>query len=212
MAMRRKQYRRRKAGGRAPRGRRTTQFYGRKIKQPVQYFTRNVYRPGFYQLTGGGAASGAGLNFQLTNLPNSSEFTSLYDQYQIKAVKVSLIPRHTEVNASTTVVQGNVWSVLDYDDTTAPVNVDQLLQYQNLKRTQMSKIHSRYLRPMVASEIFQSGIASGYAPRRKIWIDVASPATEHYGVKFWFDALPIGAATITYDVHLKFYLAFKNVR
>lgn len=182
----------------------------RQVKQPVQYFVRTSYQLAGYSLAGGAAATGAARVFRLSAVPNAGEFTALYDQYQIKGVKISLIPRYTESSAGVAgQVIGNMWSALDYDDASVPANVDTLLQYQNVKRTRMNQVHSRFLRPMIANEIYNTGVATAYAPKRNVWIDCASDTTEHYGIKFWFDS---SAAGVTFDVQVKFYLAFKNVR
>lgn len=185
-----------------------SQFYGkRKIKQPVHYFSRTQYLPGYFNLVAGGAAVGSALNFQLASVPAFSEFQNLYDQYQIKAIKLSLIPRFTEVpNSSST---GNMWSVLDYDDSNVPPNIDTLLQYQNVKRTRMNAVHSRYLKPAVTNEVFATGIATAYAPVKNTWLDIANANVEHYGVKLWFDTR---VTNVIYDIQVKYFMAFKNVR
>lgn len=187
--------------------RKSSQFYGKRIKQPVQFFQRTQYLPGFYNLIAGGAGTGAAVNFKLSSVPNAAEFTQLYDQYQIKGIKISLIPRFTEVpNSSGT---GNMWSILDYDDSNVPANLDTLLQYQNVKRTRMHMVHSRYLKPQVTSEVYATGIATAYAPKKNVWLDVGNPDVEHYGVKLWFDSR---LTNVIFDVQIKYYLAFKNVR
>lgn len=190
------------------------QFFNTKrgLRQPVQYFKRTVYNPQFIQLTPGLVATGAAYTFNLSAVTNSAEFSSLYDQYQIKGIKIELIPKHTEVIASTTVVQGNVHSVLDYDDSNTPIGLDTLLQYQNYRSTRMNRVHKRYLKPKVLHEIYRSAVSTGYAPKSNTWLDVAADSIPHYGVKFWFDGLPVGAATLYYDVKTTYYLAFKNVR
>lgn len=182
----------------------------RQIKQPVQYFVRTSYQLAGYSLAGGAAALGAARVFRLSAVPNASEFTNLYDQYQIKGVKISLIPRYTDSTAGLAAQAiGNVWSAIDYDDVQTPVNVETLLQYQNVKRTRMNQVHTRFLKPMIANEVFNTGIATAYAPKRNVWLDCASDTVEHYGIKLWFDS---SAAGVTFDVQVKFYLAFKNVR
>lgn len=207
MARRYKGGKKRSFGGRKKSVMRSTQFYGKRIKQPVQYFTRTAYSPGYINLLAGGAAVGSAYNFQLGQVPSFTEFTGLYDQYQIKAVKLTLIPRYTEVSLGAT--QGNMWSVLDQDDSLAPANLDTLLQYQNVKRTRMNQIHSRYIKPSVATEVYATGIASAYAPRRNVWLDCTTAAIEHYGIKFWFDSR---VSNTIFDMQVKYYLAFKNVR
>lgn len=176
-------------------------------RQPIHYFTRTVYLPGFYNLVAGGPAVGTARNFKLSDVPNASEFTQLFDQYCIKMVKMSLIPRFTEVSNTST--QGNIWSVLDYDDSIAPPNVDTVLQYENVKRTRMSQIHTRYFKPAVADEIYATGVATTYGAKKNQFLDCTNDAVEHYGVKLWFDTR---ATNVIYDVQIKFYLAFKNVR
>lgn len=198
----------RKRGGRK-------QYYGKKIKQPVHFYKRAQYTLNSIAITPGAAAFGRSDNFKLSQITSSNEFTQLYDQYQIKAVKVQFIPRFTEaaIFGSTTTAQiGNIWSCIDYDDATPPANVSTVLQYQNVKRTQMNKIHTRYLRPMVATEVFATGIASAYAPKRNIWLDCTNADVEHYGLKMWVDGIPASSPPIVFDVVATYYLAFKNVR
>lgn len=186
------------------------QFYGKRgLRQPVHYFTRTQYLPNYYQLIAGGAGTGAGLNFQLANLPNYTEFTGLYDQYMIKGIKISLIPKHTETGLGTT-TQANMWSVIDMDDSTGPANLEVLLQYANVKRTRMNQVHTRYLKPAVSSEVYATGIASTYAPKKNVWLDATNANVEHYGVKLWFDAR--GTQPVTFDVQVKYYLAMKSIR
>lgn len=182
---------------------------GIKIKQPVQYFTRTKYTPSQFAIATG-VTGASGLNFKLSDLPNYTEFTALYDQYQIRAIKIQLIPRFTESAAATsTQAIGNMWSVIDYDDSGAPGALNDLLQYQNVKRTRTNQMHSRYFKPKVADEVFGSGVATAYSAAKNVWLDCNNPVVEHYGIKFWFDATTAG---VTYDMMVKMYLAFKNVR
>lgn len=190
--------------------RRNYGYRNKVVKQPVQYFTRTSYQLSGYSIAAGGAAAGFARVFRLSAVPNASEFTNLYDQYQVKGVKISLIPRYTESTAGTAgSLIGNMWSAIDYDDASPPANVDTLLQYQNVKRTRLNQVHSRFIRPCIANEIFNTGIATAYAPKRNVWIDCTSDTVEHYGIKLWIDS---SAAGVTFDVQVKFYLAFKNVR
>lgn len=178
------------------------------LRQPVQYFKRVQYQASWLTLNAGSPGQGRALNFTLAAVPNASEFTTLYDQYQIKSVKVQVIPKFTETALGE--FQGNMWSALDYDDANAPTALATLLQYQNLKRTRMNRLHKRYIRPCLSAEIFNTGLTTTYSPKRNTWIDCASDTTEHYGMKLWFDGL--NSDTIIYDLQVTYYLAFKNVR
>lgn len=190
---------------------RSRQFYGKGVRQPVQYFTRTQYQTAQVTITPGAAAFGQAIDFQLNRVPNYTEFTGLYDQYCIKGVKVTLIPRFTELSLGAAQI-GNVWSVLDYDDNATPATVSQLLQYQNLKRTQMNKIHSRYLKPAISQATFAPAGVVAYTVAKNKWIDVTYDTTTHFGVKLWFDGIPAASSPVIFDATVKYYLAFKNVR
>lgn len=193
----------------------TKQFYGKGIRQPVHSYKRANFVTNIIGITPGAVPFGRADNFRLDQIPSFNEFTQLYDQYQIKAVKIQYIPRFTEVTISgttSTAQIGNIWSCLDYDDSTAPTSIGTVLQYQNVKRTQMNKIHTRYLKPMVATEVFATGIASSYAPKRNIWLDASNASVEHYGVKMWVDSIPASSPPIVFDAVVTYYLMFKNVR
>jgi len=184
-------------------------------RQPVQFFKRSVYSTAYLTATSAGAF-GSSKNFKLTDVPNATEFTNLYDQYQIKGIKITLIPRANSadvINGSLVQPIGNLWSVIDYDDGTAPTTIDTVLQYPNLKRTQMVKSHSRYFKPKYVQQLYSSAAVVGYGNAHpNSWIDCNSSAVEHYGLKFWVDLIPTVGTTIQYDAHIIYYLAFKNVR
>lgn len=191
---------------------RGSQFYGKTVKQPVQYFTRTAFFPALFTATTTAPAPAVS-NFKLSDIPNPTDFTTLYDQYQIKAIKYTLIPKFSnqplEVGSGAAAsMLGNVWSVIDYDDSATPLNLAELLQYQNLKRTRMDKIHSRYLIPKV-----NTTVGANIQPKSKVWLDVATTNTPHHGIKLWFDNIAgITNTEIKYDLMVKYYLAFKNVR
>jgi len=193
---------------RKPMFRRKRQYGGRRIAQPVQLFKRTAYSTAFTVLAGGAAAAGGARAFSLSQVPNSAEFSTLYDQYQIKGIKVQMIPRYTEALPGASTI-GNMWSVIDYDDQVVPPGIDTLMQYQNVKRTRLNQVHTRYFKPKVATEVFNTGIATAYAPKANVWLDCTSTTVEHYGIKFWFDSSTAG---VTFDLQVTYYLAFKNVR
>lgn len=178
------------------------------LRQPVQYFKRTVYIPAWHTQASGVPGVGRFIRFTLSDVPSAPDFSTLYDQYQIKAIKVTVIPKHTDATIGLG-VQSNYWTVLDYDDSNSPATLDELLQYQNVKRTRMSSIHKRYLRPCVNHELTQTSGVVAHNPRRNTWIDCAADLVAHRGVKFWFDSTPTAAV---FDLQVQYYLAFKNVR
>lgn len=185
-------------------------FGGNRIRQPVQYFKRTVWLPNWLSTTAGADAF-ASLKFNLSQLPNHSEFTALYDQYKINMVKAEIIPQFDNANVgsstSTNVITQN-YSVIDYDDITVPTTMDTLMQYQNLKRTPSTRIIKRIIKPRFASELFNTGIATAYRPTSG-FIDCNYDTVEHYGLKLGFSSNPQNQK---WGLKITYYLAFKNVR
>jgi len=192
---------------------------GRRIAQPVQYFKRSVYLSGNI-VTSVTSDTFTNQFFALSSVPNYTEFTNLYDQYKINAVKVTLIPRGNtaEITASSgasTVFQGQsvgVFSVIDYDDTAVLANINEACQYQNMKMTRATQQHSRFLKPRfnLLSVTNQGTGATGASQNTRGWLDCDYINVPHYGVK-WALQQNVNY-NLTYDVKIDYYLAFKNVR
>lgn len=191
----------------------------RSVRQPVQYFKRSIY------LSGNKLSSTANdvffaESFTLSQVAGSSDFTSLYDQYRINGVKYMLIPRGntaeiTAASGASAVYQGQstgVFSIIDYDDNTAPTSISQLMEYQNVKMTRAHQMHSRYIKPRLNLQgITNIGTgATGQIMNTRGWLDCTNTNVPHFGLKF---ALQQSVNyNLTYDVKIDFYLAFKNVR
>lgn len=213
--------RRRRAAPRrvANRRRRMMRRMRRRMPQPVQYFKRSVYLSGNI-VTSTTSDTFTNQFFALSNVPNSSEFTSLYDQYKINAVKVSLIPRGntaeiTAASGASAVFQGQsvgVFSVIDYDDTALLTSINEACQYQNMKMSRATRTHSRYLKPRFNLQgITNQGTgATGPTMNTRGWIDCSQINVPHFGLKWAFQQNV--NYNLQYDVKIDYYLAFKNVR
>lgn len=150
-----------------------------------------------------------GLNFSLSDVPNSAEFTSLFDMYKINGVKITFIPQMTE-NISLGAVNNayassRFFSAIDYNDATAPVTVDELRQYQSAKWTPILKRHTRYI---PKPKIIDSG---GFT--LSPWISTATPNANYFGIKYAIEAMAsTGTTTMEYTVECKFYMSFRQVK
>lgn len=183
----------------------------RGIRQPVQYFKRSVWLPNWITTTAV-TDSFAALKFNLSQVPQFTEFTQLYDQYCIKGVKFELIPQFDSANVALTTSQNVInqnYSCIDYDDVSVPSGLDTLLQYQNVQRCPSTRIMKRYIKPKVATQVYSTALTTNYSSKSNVWLDCTQPDTEHYGVKFGFTGGPI---TQKYGLRMIFYMAFKNVR
>lgn len=162
----------------------------------------------------------AGYNFKLSDLPQATTFTALYDQYKIGKVVLTFRPRTgmitTTPNNGYQFIQGYspLQTVIDYDDDTAPIDENDILQYSSLKQTRPGLMHKRILRPKFASEVYRSLTTTGYRPNSG-FLDCNMADIPHYGVKVLMNA-PVAttnaAADYSYDVYATYYVQFKNVR
>lgn len=146
--------------------------------------------------------------FTLSTVPAFSEFTNLFDQYRICAVKLQFFPRVTDVTASGTTNQVPFHYAVDYTDVTPPTSLTDVLQYNNSKTRQALKPFTIYLKPRVAQTIWQGVTAAGYAPGKpSMWLDSKSYGIQHYGLKWFFDT---GMTGYTLDCMSTYYVQFKG--
>lgn len=169
------------------------------------------------------------INFQLRDLPNYSELTSLWDRYKINFVKVKIIPYNTGslTGAAYSSVYGQssclIHSVLDYDDSTLPLasssGVDDLRQYQTYKVSNiLMKPHVRVVRPTMLTALNDVTGTSIGGKITKGYVNLSNTLVPHFGMKFMFEGMSGGSAdiingfVISFKVEAKFYVSLKDVR
>lgn len=177
------------------------------LRQPVQFFKQLMYYPAW--LTSSTTVDVIqNINFTLNAVTQASTFTALYDQYCIKGIKATLVPRGN-VDGVSQPFSTPTFSILDYDGS-YPTTITGMNEYQNVKMTRGTSLHKRFLVPATQLELFQSSIATAYSPKKKQWIDCATPNVPHYGLAYGVSPTP--GQAISWDLKVEYYLAFKNVR
>jgi len=201
----RRQMRRRLPPVRVPRGvvaGRTHIFKRVKEFDPIQFFPGDP-------ATNGPQPVLWSKGFRLNEVPNHTEFTSLFDQYRINKIKLTLVPNWTNLNGahipwSQPDVTGNspsyllnawylgnpnIHSVIDHDDLNMTgANVSTLMQYPNYRMTRGNRIHSRYFTPAIATGVYDgtaNTVPGGVEYKR--WIDCNEADIIHFGVKVFVD-------------------------
>lgn len=172
----------------------------------------------YASLSDQGQAAGVGgnnaYNFTLASVPNYTEFTSLFDQYRIVAIKITFRPRFNvaQVAGSSNDIYPNFVSVIDYDDSNVLSGIADYQQYQTYKITRFDKTHVRFFRPRMALAAY-SGAFSSYANQSAQWIDAASTGVQHYGVKFFIEAGVVGQTNLqAWSVEVAYFLEFRQTR
>lgn len=148
-------------------------------------------------------------NFSLSDLPNYTEFTNLYDMYKINCVKITFLPQQTESISIGSVNNPNAstrfFSAIDYNDGTAPTSLDEIRQYTTCKYTPIFRKHKRV--------IYKPKILDSNGFSISPWMSTASPNANYYGLKVAVDPMYSSTTTsMTYAVEAVFYMTFKQVK
>lgn len=143
-----------------------------------------------------------GFGFSLDQIPNSSQFTTVFDQYMIEEIEMLIIPRENVGNNAAD-NYGLLYSVVDYDNASA-VNIGILSNYPNCQVSTGMNGRRIKFKPHLALAAYQSaggGGLTGYANLPPMWIDSAYPTVKHYGVKIGITQTD---ATYLFDIICKF--------
>ena len=127
----------------------------------------------------------------LSDIPNYTEFTALFEQYMINAVEFSFVPFATAVSLSDQNVVAPYSSIpvimryTDYDDDNVPpTNEDDFMENGKVRRSLWKNIVKVSFRPKVLTMAYQTALTSGYSPsNKKIWIDTNDYTVPHFGLK-----------------------------
>jgi len=143
----------------------------------------------------------------LNGVPNASNYAALFDQYRIVQVEIWIVPQiggsgGILLNAGTLLK-----TVVDYDNTTTTATQAYFDDFANCHTTGIQSGHYRRYTPHVATAAY-SGAFTSFSNVPAPWIDTASNSVQHYGLKIYSDATPLGAISV--DVITRYHLQFRN--
>lgn len=157
------------------------------------------------------------ISFQLADVPNASNFTQLFDQYRITAVKIEFIlPFIPATYKDTTVVAQaapTLFTASDIDDATAPASLNEILEKETVKCHGTLCPYGinkavRWVKPAVAAALYK-GTFTGYGSKQGQWIDANSSDVAHYGLKYWLEGIGGYSAGVNLYVYTTYYMEFK---
>lgn len=176
-------------------------------------------------------SSGAGLGFYsvgfnnlLSQTPQYSELSELYDQYKLDYVvyRVNWLATERSDIATSSAGPPVLYWVIDRDDVTAYPSSDAGLQdiranshckrfaFDSGKRECVIKF-----KPNTLVETYNNGITSGYTLQFNKWIDMAYPSLQYWGTKMFFHT-PSVAGTPNgvnyFEVVATYYISCRNPR
>lgn len=147
------------------------------------------------------------LNFQFTDLDDSANLGTVFDQYRIDVIEFWIIPESLDFTSNTT-SHGLLCTVIDYDDSSALSSFAAANDYSNCITSSGICGHYRVFRPHSAVAAY-AGAFTSYGNVSAQWFDIASPAVQHYGLKI---AVATTDAIYKYDTVTKYHCSLRNVR
>jgi hypothetical protein len=161
----------------------------------------------------GGNFLGA-LNFKLSDLATYASL-SLYDQYRIDRIEVTICPQLiTNVTKGTLGADMMVLplfvTAVDLDDSTTPATLAAVLSNPT------AQIHGvfnhnvvRSFVPNIAMSAYQ-GAFTGYAAEEPQWLDTATPDIQHYGLKYSVEAAPVTTSSQLIVFYAKMWVSLRH--
>jgi len=146
--------------------------------------------------------------FTLGAFPNSSEFTTLFDEYRIGPTTVTFVP----LGGAAGVVNSFFATVLDYDDANVIALTD-AEQYSSYQINQLTSMFVRVFQPRAANAAYSGTFTSFSSMPARTWVDVASPNVQYYGIKGVIPAASISGGPFSiYSVTATSILQFRYTR
>jgi len=175
------------------------------------YTTDQLYNVGVITSSGtGGLEVDNGFSFTFGALDGYASLAAVFDQYRIIQISVTFAPTLNMVTSSSGGVQvGNFYTVIDFDNA-ATANVAALRQYENCMTTPAYAPQTRTFTPHVALAAY-GGAFTSYANEGPKWIDSASTAVQHYGVKTALTSCAV-TSTIIYEVTARLVIQLRNTQ
>jgi hypothetical protein len=183
-------------------------FFNEVASRPYPHFgslentirTMNVYTTTAFLATSLTVPTFASAYIALSQFPNYTEYSSVFDQYKIDQVEIWLEPVGSQENGL-----GVLTTAVDLDDANLPTVATGL--YDKQDALVGNGAAGRYHRwaPHMAVATF-SGSFTSYANEPAGWIDSASPNVQHYGFKCAAGVFPVA---YTYTLTVRAIISYR---
>lgn len=148
--------------------------------------------------------------FNLSQLPNSTDFTNLFDMYRINKIVCKFVPNHDNSNIGAALIP-NFHTVLDYTDATAPASLNAMYEYANWRMSRGIAIHKRVFSPASLDFVNATAGANAGNPTWKQWISTSAPTIEHYAIKYAAEQA-VATGDISWTPYITMYFSCKSVK
>jgi hypothetical protein len=151
-----------------------------RLTTPEQSIVTTLETSASFTTTSLTVATFAAAAITLTQFPGYNEFIGLFDQYKFLDVEAWVEPT---ILGSSTLADAPYYTAVDLDDATAPSATQSVSTKGGAIVTGTMCGHYHRWQPHMATAVY-SGAFTSFANQPADWIDSASPAVQHYGLKF----------------------------
>lgn len=163
--------------------------------------------------SGNVAVVSGGIAFALSDLPNPTEFTALFDLYKIDKIVINIQPLNNINSPSTVANLAYLVCVVDTDDIASPVTASDLLQYEKCHMVSPYKGLKLTWKPSVAMAAYGGSLFTSYANAQDQWIDMGSSGVPHYGFKYLASADGLGGTNhVSWRFWATYHFTCKSTR
>jgi len=154
--------------------------------------------------------------FRLSDLPQYTEFTALYDQYKIEKVKLQFFPRFSEnispIGTNPIWTNALIWNCSSDDGTVRLATENDALQAMSAKMRVTNDPITVWVKPKFQVEAATALAFSAAAPRTG-WLDCDNFGVTHSGHEIAGYNMGAGAGQISeWKCYATYYIAFKDVK
>jgi len=167
----------------------------------IHWVRQSVLQPSTYS-TSTTIVSENNFAFALNSLANVSSFTTIFDQYCIYAVTMTVSYGNT--NSSGQPI--TMYSAIDYDNTTN-VGLSGISAFGTVNQCSITPVTSlvRMVKPCVATAAY-TGSFGGFSTTR-LWLDCNSTTVQHYGIRTIAAITPV---VLTFSIEFSLIVGFRN--
>lgn len=162
--------------------------------------------------------------FALSSLDNHTEFTNLFTQYKICAIKLEISPHInvTNSNVAENLMIRTKWNSTGREFTSALTNSD-ILQMSAMRKYILPRANNKpaqvYFKTRQLNMIYETNILTGYSTVKPRYIDTKEPDVPHQGLMMYISATSgntftqlVGAPTVPkLNIIATYYIACKAV-
>jgi len=151
--------------------------------------------------------------FCLSNMPNYTDFTNLFDMYRLLEAVVTFTPFATGSASSTvsSAFPGLIGTWIDTDDASLPANMAEGQQTETFQRNVATVPFIRVVKPRSAVATY-SGTFTSYGTEYGRWMNTASPSVQYYGLKTVITGSTFATSTKIYDVEATVTMQFRGAK